>query len=192
MLAVLGDDEQLVAETLSSAVALAEDQHARLTLVKTCDEGRAYVCIAPFAFGAAYVPPAVDSPEEAARILAGFAEQVPACIPLTTLVLGQDTQRSLLELLRTGNFGAIVASADLISHCRRLRRALRREDLLAVPVTRDCRASSGGSYPGQFSANGGTEHEAPDAVQVPSGSGRRQLGVWARSGHRLAGAGGKR
>ena len=43
---------------------------ARLTLVKTCAAGRAYVWVAPFAVGGAYLPPELDSPEEAGRILA--------------------------------------------------------------------------------------------------------------------------
>ncbi len=102
-------------DTLQAAVALAESEYARLTLVKTCDAGRAYVWVAPFAAGGAYLPPAVDSPDEAGRILARVAERVPQEIPVTMLVLGSDTQASLLQLLRSGCYGAVVADRNLLS-----------------------------------------------------------------------------
>jgi hypothetical protein len=135
VLAVLGDSEDQAWATLSAAIALADAENARLTLVKTCDCGRAYVWVTPFAYGGAYVPPPVDSPAEAARLLARVAEFVPGTIPLTTLVLGPDTQRSLVRLLRAGNYGAVVADSQLLTHCRRLRREMRREGIREVPVT---------------------------------------------------------
>ena len=68
-------------------------------------------------------------------LLARVAEFVPGTIPVTTLVLGPDTQRSLVRLLRAGNYGAVVADQQLLAHCRRLRRELQRESIREVPVT---------------------------------------------------------
>ena len=135
VLGVLGDSEDQAWATLNAAISLADEENARLTLVKTCDCGRSYVWITPFAYGGAYVPPPVDSPAEAARLLARVAEFVPGTISLTTLVLGPDTQRSLVRLLRAGNYGAVVADKQLLAHCRRLRRELQREGIREVPVT---------------------------------------------------------
>jgi len=135
VLGVLGDSEDQTWATLNAAIALAEEENARLTLVKTCDCARAYVWVTPFAYGGAYVPPPLDSPAEAARLLARVAEFVPETISLTTLVLGPDTQRSLVRLLHAGNYGAVVAERQLLTHCRRLRRELRHEGIREVPVT---------------------------------------------------------
>jgi hypothetical protein len=135
VLGVLGDNEDQIRATLEAAIALADAENARLTLVKTCDDGRAYVWITPFAYGGAYVPPPIDTPAEAARLLARVAEFVPETIPVTTLVLGHDTQGSLVKLVRAGNYGAVVADKQLLAHCRRLRRELRREGIREVPVT---------------------------------------------------------
>jgi hypothetical protein len=135
VLGVLGDSEDQVWATLNAAIDLADAENARLTLVKTCDCGRPYVWITPFAYGGAYVPPPVDSPAEAARLLARVAEFVPGTISLTSLVLGPDTQRALVRLLHAGNYGAVVADKQLLTHCRRLRRELRREGIREVPVT---------------------------------------------------------
>jgi hypothetical protein len=135
VLGVLGDGEDQAWAILNAAIALADAENARLTLVKTCDGGRSYVWVTPFAYGGAYVPPPLDSPTDAARLLARVAEFVPGTIPVTTLVLGPDTQRSLVRLLRAGNYGAVVADKQLLSHCRRLRRELQRESIREVPVT---------------------------------------------------------
>lgn len=142
VLAVIGDGEESIRATLAAAVELAEVANARLTLVKACEQGGTYVWIAPFAVGAAYMPPPLESPEDASRLLARVAEDVPASIPLTTLVLTADPQTSLLRLLRAGNFGAIVADGDLLSHWWRLRRHLRHEQLRTVLI-RGGRASAG-------------------------------------------------
>lgn len=138
VLAVLGDGEESIRATFSAAVDLADAGNARLTLVKTCEEGRAYVWIAPFAVGAAYMPPALDSPDDAARLLARVTEEVPDRMPVTTLVLTADTQGSLLRLLRDGRFGAVVADADLLSRCRRLRRYLCGEQIQTVLIRSGC------------------------------------------------------
>lgn len=171
VLAVLGDDgEESIQAIFRAAVDLAEAANSRLTLVKTCEQGRAYVWIAPFAVGAAYLPPDLESPDEAAQLLCRVAEQVPKSIPVTTLVLDCETEASLLRLLHQRHFGAIVADAGLLAHHRRLRRHLRREQLHTILVGRDCQVQN----------------------RVPEGRGRRHVGLWPWHARRLAGAGGQR
>lgn len=191
VLAVLCGGEESMAATLREAVALADARNARLTLVKTCEQGRAYVWVAPFAVGSAYLPAELESPEEAARVVSRFAAQVPASIPVTMLVLTKETQTGLLELLRRAHFGAIVADAELLSHCRRVRRALRREQLYTVLITRDCPAASPGIVPDQLSSSGHKDG-AVDADPVSEGRGRRHVGLRPWHARRLAGAGGER
>jgi len=193
VLAVLGDREDEMWKTFDAAVALADAENARLTLAKTCDEGRAYVWITPFAFGGVYVPPPLDSPAEAAQRLAKVAERVPDTIPVTMQVLGGDTQASLVELLRAGNYGAIVAEQDVLRHCRRLRRQLRRDEIRVVPVSLSpAGQDADGVAEAPFTSNAYTEDGLPDAFQVSTRHRRRWNGG-LRPWHtrRLAGAGSK-
>lgn len=194
VIGVLGDNEDQMWETFNAAVALAESEHARLTLAKTCDDGRAYVWVTPFAFGGVYVPPPLDSPADASRALARVVESVPDCIPVTTLVLGTDTQRSLVQLLHGGQYGALVADADLIKHARKLRRELRRNEIRCVPVTLDgADLSAGATIPAHFWSNGHTEDGVLDGMQVSKGLVRgRVSGLRPGYHRRLAGAGSKR
>ncbi|HEX3616644.1 MAG TPA: hypothetical protein VHU61_08905 [Solirubrobacteraceae bacterium] len=191
VLAVLGDGEEAMQATCRAAIELAESSNARLTLVRTCEPGRSYVWIAPFAVGAAYLPPEVESPDEAARQLACFAEQVPSSIPVTTMVLTSDSQACLLKLLHERHFGAIVAEAALLSRWRRLRRQLRDAQLQMVLIRGECADQDGGSNPRQFSSTGLTKDGAVDAEQVPKGRGRGHAGLRPWSARRLAGAGSK-
>jgi hypothetical protein len=177
--------------TLRAAVELAESANARLTLVRTCEQGRAYVWIAPFAVGAAYLPSEIESPDEAARLLARIVEQVPDWIPVTTLVLSSDSQTCVLKLLRERHFGAIVAEADLLSRWRRLRRQLLREQLPTMLIAGGCAQQDAGSMLNQFSPSGLTKDGAVDAEQVPEGRSRSRGGLWPWSARRLAGAGGE-
>jgi hypothetical protein len=147
VIGVLGDDEDEVWDTFKAAVDLADVERSRLTLAKTCDDGRSYVWVTPFAFGGAYVPPPLDSPYEAERILARIAEYVPDSIPVTTHVLGSNTQESLVKLLRCGHYNALVASQDLLGHCRRLRRELRRQEIETITVPRTCSEPVGDDRP---------------------------------------------
>jgi hypothetical protein len=181
-----------MAATLRAAVELADARNARLTLVKTCEQGRAYVWVAPFAVGSAYLPAELESPEEAAQILARLATEVPASIPLTTLVLTRDTQTSLLKLLGQGHFGAIVADPDLLSHCRRLRRWLQREQIWSIAVEpASSEQSSSATVAARFSSNRPTEGVV-DPEELSEGLRRRwSAGLRSWGNHHLAGAGGK-
>ncbi len=178
--------------TFRAAVDLADRANARLTLVKTCDEGRAYVWVAPFAVGAAYLPPEFESPDEAARLLAQLAEEVPGSIPLTTLVLTCDAQRLMLKLLCERHFGAVVAEKDQLARWRRVRRQLQREHVQTVLISGDCPPEDGGSSPGQPSSSELPEDGAVDAVQVSEGRRHRRGGFRPWSARRLASAGGER
>jgi hypothetical protein len=170
VLGVLGDGEDQAWATLNAAIALAEAENARLTLVKTCEVGRSYVWVTPFAYGGAYVPPTLDSPTDAARLLARVAEFVPGTIPVTTLVLGPDTQRSLVRLLRAGNYGAVVADKQLLSHCRRLRRELQRESIREVAVTIAGPVQSEAN-PCASGRSGDTEADGVQIADAPGGNG---------------------
>jgi hypothetical protein len=135
VLGVLDDDEELMWDTLDAAIQLADAEHARLTLSKTCEPGRTYFWLCPFAAGGIYLPPAQDSPEEAGRVLARLAEFVPEWIPLTTLVLGANTSGELRKLVRKGQYGAIVAPESLLSRRSLLSRELRRSGIVSMPVS---------------------------------------------------------
>ena len=177
-------------ETFRTAVTLADTEHAKLTLVKTCAGGRAYVWVAPFAVGGAYLSPELDSPEEAARVLARATEQVPDSIPVTTLVLGADTQDSLRKLLQSGRYDAVVADSSLLSHCWRLRRQLRRDEVVTIPVSRCFDDGNAGNIPAHSTSNNVTEDGVRD-TEVSEGGGRRRLGLRPGFAKRLAGAGGE-
>ena len=191
VLAVLGDGDESARETLRVAVELADREHARLTLVKTCDAGRAYAWVAPFAAGGAYLPPEVDSPEEAERILARLAKAVPDSIPVTMLVLGSDTQSALLQLLRSGCYGAVVAERALLSRCRRLRRQMRCDGVHVVRISGCFEDEDAGRFPAHSTSSGVREDEATDADQVSEGGRGRSFGLWPGLARRLAGAGGE-
>ncbi|MGH2860692.1 MAG: hypothetical protein ACRDLT_04190 [Solirubrobacteraceae bacterium] len=192
VLAVLSDGEESMRATFEAAVGLADRANARLTLAKTCDPGRAYVWVAPFAAGAAYLPPELESPDDAARLLSRLAEQVPGSIPLTTLVLGCDPQAPILKLLRERHFGVVVADHYQLSRWRRVRRELQREQVPTVLINGGCPPENEGSFSGRFSSNGLTKDGAVDVVQVPEGRHRRRIGMRSWHARRLAGAGGER
>ncbi|HEX3802828.1 MAG TPA: hypothetical protein VHV75_08330 [Solirubrobacteraceae bacterium] len=192
VLGVLGDDEEQMWETFNATIALADAEHSRLTLAKTCEDGRTYVWVTPFAFGGVYLPPPLESPADASRALARVVEFVPECMPVTTLVLGADTQTSLLKLVRSGHFNALVGDADLLTHCRKLRRELERHGIRAVPVKIRTAEPFGDTIPDHFSSSGHTKDGVLDGNEVSQGLGRSRWGN-LRPGyaHRLAGAGGK-
>lgn len=134
VLGVLEDAELQLWATLEAAVDLAAVENARLTLAKTTEAGRSYMWLSPFAFGGAYVPAAVDADAQAERLLAQAAEMVPAWLPVTTLVLGHDSQTALRRLVRAGRYDAVVAGPKLFGHCPRLARDLRRAGIRSVSV----------------------------------------------------------
>ncbi|HWD68829.1 MAG TPA: hypothetical protein VG293_01470, partial [Solirubrobacteraceae bacterium] len=168
VLAVLSDGEESMRATLCAAIELAESSNSRLTLVKTCEQGRAYVWVAPFAVGAAYLPPELESPDEACQVLSRLVSGVPDSIPVTMSVLTSDSQTSLLKILHECHFGAIVIDRDQLALWSRVRRRLRHEQLQIVLISP---AMNRDSLPGLSSS--GLKDGAANAVEVPEGRGRR-------------------
>ena len=182
VLAVLSDGEDSMRATLNAAIDLAQRTNSRLTLVKTCEQGRSYVWVAPFAVGAAYLPPENDSPEDACKVLSRLVTEVPDAIPVTMHVLPEDSQTTVLKLLEERHFGAVVVDKDQLFHWGRVRRRLRHEPLQTVLV--DPTISRGGIL------------DPPDeddaGAQVARSSGRRRNGMRLWGGRRLASAAGER
>jgi hypothetical protein len=137
ILGVLDDgDEAVVWATFDQAVALAGDEHARLTLVKTIDPGRLMRWFAPAALQAMGIAlPDLDFETIAGHTLARVVEFVPAGIPVTTRLLGLPTGRALIDLIGGGRHDAFVATDVLLAHNTRLVRELRRRHIRTVPVS---------------------------------------------------------
>jgi hypothetical protein len=134
VLAVLEDEEDRLWSSFDVAVGLAEREHARLTLVKTSELEHHLIWCAPFNAGI-YVPPdATDPLVRAGRLLARAAEFVPMTIPVTTIVLGIETERELCRLIASGAFDAVVGDAKRLRHARRLRRECGRDRVELVTV----------------------------------------------------------
>ena len=134
VIGLLEDNEEQMWSTVEAAVALADAENARLTLAKTCEPGRWLDWMSPFGCGGAFVPPHFDSPDAAARLLAQAAESVPAWIPVTTVLLGADTRKSLRTVLQRYPSGAVVTGPKLLARCRLLGRDLRRMDIQVTTV----------------------------------------------------------
>jgi hypothetical protein len=134
VLAILEDREDRLWSTFDAAVALADREHARLTLAKTRESGRVYILFSPYAVQDLYLPPDSDPAVAAGRLLARAAEFVPGDIPVTTLVLGSDTRRQLSRLVRSGAFDAVVGVDSLFRRAHRLGRELRRQGVAVIPI----------------------------------------------------------
>jgi hypothetical protein len=143
LLVVIGDEQDEMWALLDRAVELADAEHARLTLAKTCGPGRVAMCLCSFAALACAPPVRAEQLQlEASRRLAQAAEFVPAAIPLCTLVLGTDTPRSLRRLVQTGSYDLIVASQCELRRDHGLRRAIRKLGIAALMVTTEPVAQS--------------------------------------------------
>ncbi|HWE11242.1 MAG TPA: hypothetical protein VG325_17970 [Solirubrobacteraceae bacterium] len=135
VLGVLEDDEERLWATLDQAIALADVEHARLTLAKTTDPGWILRWFGPAALNAMCVSSdALDFRTSASHKLARAAEFVPACVPVTTQLLGESTPSALLELVRRGPYDVVVVTDALFGRRRRLRCELEREDVRLVVV----------------------------------------------------------
>lgn len=137
VLGVLEDEECRMWGTLEEAVALADAEQARLTLAKTTDPGWLMRWFAPAALQSMCVSAdELDFRTAASHKLARAAEFVPAWIPVTTLVLGENTRSAVIDLLGTGQYDALVGTESLFAQSRRLRCALRRLEVRAVVAGR--------------------------------------------------------
>ena len=133
VLAVLEDSEAHLWSVFECAVDLACDTNARLTLAKTTVAPRSYGWLGPYGVGLAAVPPA-NAEASARRVMARAAERVPACLPVSMVMLADDTQLALRRLIRTGRYDAIVAGPKLLRHHPRLRHELSRAEMQTVVV----------------------------------------------------------
>ena len=162
VLGVLEDPPERLWSTFTAAVELAAAERARLTLVKTRHSGRLLMWCAPFAVGGLYVPPDEDPALSAGAALARAAACVPADIPVTSFVLGTETQRDLRRLVASGDFDALVASRRLLERARRLVRDCARAQMSCLPaparpapaLLSPVPATSGSAAPGQVRAVG--------------------------------------
>ena len=120
VLGVIVDLEDDIGPTLAAAVRLADNDRARLSLVKTCDIGPVVACFGPLGVCATVAAPDDTARQMACRVLARVADSVPAHIPLTTVVLGPHTQRNLCELVRIGDYDAVVVPEVLRAMCLKI------------------------------------------------------------------------
>ncbi|MFZ0088322.1 MAG: hypothetical protein WAL63_02360 [Solirubrobacteraceae bacterium] len=140
VLGVLEDDECRLWATFDRAVGLAASERARLTLAKTTNPGRLLRWFAPSALHSMCVSAEeLDFCRIAGHTLARAAEFVPGSIPVTTVLLGDDTTSSLATLIRGGTFDAFVATDAVLT--RKLRADLRRLGVRTVVVPRRPRAA---------------------------------------------------
>jgi hypothetical protein len=165
VLGVLEDDEQRLWATLEQAIAVAEAEHARLTLAKTTDPGWLMRWFAPAALNAMCVSSEeLDFRTAASHKLAHVAEFVPGCVPVTTLVLGESTTPALVDLIGRGEYDVVVLSDALHGHCRRLRCVLKEQGIRTVLVP--SRPATGAEAPG--SSPGPAEEPAAPGTLAPT------------------------
>lgn len=132
---VLEDDEERLWATLPEAIALADAERARLTLAKTTDPGLLLRWFGPAALNAMCLSSdLLDFRMSASHKLARAAEFVPAWVPVTTLLLGENTTSALTELLTGGLYDVVVATDSLLARSRRLRCELKRLEIRTVCV----------------------------------------------------------
>jgi hypothetical protein len=125
-------------------VALADAERARLTLAKTTDPGWMMRWFAPAALQSMCVTASeADLHMAASHALARAAELVPACIPVTTVLLGKDTGGSILDLVRRRPCDAVVATDALLRRRRRLRRELGHLGVCMILAVRPSVAAAG-------------------------------------------------
>ncbi len=135
VLGVLEDDERRLWATLEQAIAVAEAEHARLTLAKTTDPGWLMRWFAPAALNAMCVASGeLDFRTTASHKLARAAEFVPGCVPVTTVLLGESTGAALTELIGRGQHDVVVMSDAMHGHCRKLRCALKAHGVRTILV----------------------------------------------------------
>jgi hypothetical protein len=136
---VLESDEERLWAVLDRAVALAEAEGAHLTLAKTSDPGRILRRMGPLVKLPAVISSAKPETQGAAADrLARAAEFVPGSVPMTTLMLAADTRSALGELVCSGPYDVVVATAGLLGRYRKLTRELHRRGVCALGVPTAC------------------------------------------------------
>lgn len=126
LLVLLDDDERAMSTVLERAIEIADVEHARLTLAKTTDPGRMVKWFAPLATvsrAGLVVEPDLHSP---CCMLDRAIMSVPASIPVTRVLLGEDTARAVRRLAESTTYDLAVMRDTFAAHNRSVRRTLRR------------------------------------------------------------------
>ncbi len=134
VLVLLDDDETATRGVMERAIGLAEVERARLTIARTTDPGRMVRWLGPLTVLSRCGPMIAPDIEAARRALDRVTASVPAAIPLTRVLLGQDTPRALRELTKTDHYDLLIVKDSLIAHHRALRRDVRRLGLCVLAV----------------------------------------------------------
>ena len=136
VLALLHDDEREACGILDRAVAIADAEHARLTLAKTSDPGRLVRWCGPLAALGRCAPMLPPDPRAiASRTLGQMTDRVPRSIPLGLLVLAPDTAGSMRKLLSQTRYDLVVVSRKALARDLRLGRLLRRNQVCVLALT---------------------------------------------------------
>ena len=136
VLALLEDDSDGMWGVLERAVELADAERARLTLAKTVDGTAIVTCACALGPMLCAVPLTEEAlKQEGADRLAQAAEFVPASIPLTTVLLGWDTPRSLRCLVKQGCHDLLIVGSRYVKHRPMLRRAIRKLGISTLTVS---------------------------------------------------------
>jgi hypothetical protein len=134
VLALLADDEAEMWDVLERAIELAESERARLTIAKTTDPGWIVRWFAPLAaLWRCGVMVVLDTAHNQ-RALDRASAHVPASIPLTRVLLGQDTARCVRAVAERSCCDLLIAPASLLARSRSLRREVRRLELCTWTV----------------------------------------------------------
>jgi Universal stress protein family len=126
VLVLLDDDERAMWRVLERAIEIAEVERARLTIAKTTDPGRMVKWFAPLATvsrAGLMVEPDRESP---GCMLERATASVPASIPVTRILLGDDTARALRRLAESTRYDLAVMNERFAAHNRSVFRLLGR------------------------------------------------------------------
>lgn len=137
LLVLLDDDERSRWSVVERAIEIAEVERARLTIAKTTDPGRCVKWFAPMATvsrAGLVIAADTDTPRCA---LDQVSRCIPASIPFTRVLLGEDTARALRRLAETEVFDLLVVREGFAAHNRGVWREIRR---LNVSVLKVCTA----------------------------------------------------
>lgn len=136
VVALLGCERRHVLPTVERAVALADRESARLMLVTSMADYARWMWMTWVAVSLGAIFPAMPEPADclAEQVLAETVKLVPAWIPVTTQVIGPNTERELRRLIDNVYCDAIVATARTLARMRALTAELHEHGISVVPV----------------------------------------------------------
>jgi Universal stress protein family len=137
VLVLLDDDEGAMWSVLERAIEIAQVERARLTIAKTTDPGRMVKWLAPLATVARaglMVEPDTESPR---CMLDGATASVPASIPLTRILLGENTARAVRRLAESTSYDLAVMDEKFAARNRSVLRLFRRLNVSTLLVCSD-------------------------------------------------------